>query len=725
MHTSASSGSLSGRRREPRLTYLLRPTDAAVHISGVNALAVSPDGKLLFSGGRDASVRRWLAGEDAAAASTGGSHGCFEGHTDWVTALAWVGPSLLCSASCDTTLRLWRSDAESPPGQPPASAAATLRAHRDYITSLAAAGAPGGQVTHFASGGLGGELLLWDAAEARVVAASGGASPTPLPAGGAKASVYALAAAAPTVLLAGGAEHALRLWDVRKPGACAAKLRGHTDTVRALLVDAAGIRAVSAGADRALRLWDLRALRCVATLAPTHGDSVWALAGDEQLTTVWSGGRDGTLWHAALDDAWTAPEATAAAAAARCTLLAAPRGGEPITALALDGAAGAGSGVWVATSSSSLQRWSRSPGPPPSASSAGAAAGRSVRPAMATPRHSAPLATLRGAPGLRRAEALPDRRRLLTQDSAGELAIWDIQAAAPSRKVTPPAPKAGPRGGPPPQPLTPAQAFEAARADLARQRCAVPSWFAADTRTGCLAIHLDCPAAFAAEAYSTDFDVAGASEDAKVNLGAEALRCVLGPFARRRQRNLETAAGASVEDSGVDEPPLPPVASCFKFPMNPPPTLVFDAPDGTRHRWNAYAVTGSDSEAALLPTWAVDLALYNRMPPGCSEAPKMAFHLLPADGCGLAPLATAKLNAPRILRVAKVAQYVASKLDLAADMEEGEGDAAVELELSCAGQTLPADMTLATVHHFVWRKPGEELQIQYAPKRPDAGRRLP
>ena len=126
MHTSASSGSLSGRRREPRLTYLLRPTDAAVHISGVNALAVSPDGKLLFSGGRDASVRRWQAGEDAAAASAGGSHGCFEGHTDWVTALAWVGPSLLCSASCDTTLRLWRSDAESPPGEPPASAAPAI-----------------------------------------------------------------------------------------------------------------------------------------------------------------------------------------------------------------------------------------------------------------------------------------------------------------------------------------------------------------------------------------------------------------------------------------------------------------------------------------------------------------------------------------------------------------------------------------------------------------------
>jgi len=728
MHTSASSGSLSSRRREPRLTYLLRPTDAAVHICGVNALALSPDGRHLFSGGRDGSVRRWQAGDDAAAASAGGSHGCFEGHTDWVTALAWVGPSLLCSASCDATLRLWHADDASPPGDPPAAAAATLRAHRDYVTSLAAAGSPGGPVTHFASGGLGGQLLLWDANEARTVASSaGGADPAPVPAGGAKASIYALAAAGPSALLAGGAERVLRLWDARAPGACAAKLRGHADTVRALLVDGDGRRAVSAGADRGLRLWDLRSQRCVAALPPAHTDSVWALAGDASLSAVWSGGRDGAVWHAALAEAWGAADATAAAAASRATLLAAPRGGEPVTALALDGAGGAGSGVWVATQAAALQRWSRDPGPPPPGPppvSASGPAFRGVRPPAlaASARHAAPLATLRGAPGLRRAEVLPDRRRLLTQDSAGEMAIWDMQAAAPSKKVPPPAPKPGLRGTPSAQPLTPAQAFDAARAELGRQRCAVPSWFTADTRTGSLAIHLDCPGAFAAEAYAADdLGVAGAADDAKLNLGAEALRCVLGPFARRRHRLL--TANAAPEDE-EEEPLQPPVASCFTFPLKPPPTLVFDAPDGTRQRWDAYNVKGSDAEAAALPTWAVDLVLYNRMPPGCAEAPKMAFHLLPAQDSGLAPLATAKLNAPRILRVSKIAQYVASKLDLAADMDEGDGDVTTALELSCAGQVLAAEMTLASVQQFVWRKPGEELLIHYAPKRNDAGRRL-
>lgn len=55
------------------------------------------------------------------------------------------------------------------------------------------------------------------------------------------------------------------------------------------------MQALSGGSDGTLRLWSLGQQQCVHTFR-IHSDSVWALAVNESFTTVYSAGRDKTVW---------------------------------------------------------------------------------------------------------------------------------------------------------------------------------------------------------------------------------------------------------------------------------------------------------------------------------------------------------------------------------------------------------------------------------------------
>ncbi len=78
----------------------IRPFDG--HADEVTALAYSPDGKTLASGGYDCTVRLWDP-------STGRERRCLQGHKERVLALAFSpNGATLASASADGTTRLWR-----------------------------------------------------------------------------------------------------------------------------------------------------------------------------------------------------------------------------------------------------------------------------------------------------------------------------------------------------------------------------------------------------------------------------------------------------------------------------------------------------------------------------------------------------------------------------------------------------------------------------------------
>ncbi|GAB4835935.1 hypothetical protein Ancab_000853, partial [Ancistrocladus abbreviatus] len=193
-----------------------------------------------------------------------------------------VGGSTLVSCSSDTTLKIWSCLSDG-------TCTKTLRQHSDCVTCLAAAEKNSNVV---ASGGLGGEVFIWDIEAAlapvsksndatddecangvncaantlpvtslRTINSSNSISVhatqpegyAPIAAKGHKESVYALAMSdSGNLLVSGGTEKVVRVWDPRT-GSKTMKLRGHTDNIRALLLDSAGRFCLSGSSDSMIR----------------------------------------------------------------------------------------------------------------------------------------------------------------------------------------------------------------------------------------------------------------------------------------------------------------------------------------------------------------------------------------------------------------------------------------------------------------------------------------
>jgi WD40 repeat protein len=116
------------------------------HWGAVNAVAYSPDGKLVASGGNDHVVRLWNA-------QTRRQVGVLRGHQDTIFAVAFspVG-NTLASASADKTVRLWDITANTP------KLRQVLQGHEDEVFSVAFA--VDGKM--LASGDNHGVVLMWD-----------------------------------------------------------------------------------------------------------------------------------------------------------------------------------------------------------------------------------------------------------------------------------------------------------------------------------------------------------------------------------------------------------------------------------------------------------------------------------------------------------------------------------------------------------------------------------
>ncbi|PHH65440.1 hypothetical protein CDD81_2544 [Ophiocordyceps australis] len=171
----------------------------------------------------------------------------------------------------------------------------------------------------------------------------------------------------------------------------------------------------------------------------------------------------------------------------------------------------------------------------------------------------------------------------------------------------------------------------------------------------------------------------------------------------KRIETLITASPAS------ETPPL----------MLPRGTLVIIKEERLGGSANVYQGTVGDvgRDADMIehkaPMWLGNLLLQNMIPP--KDQVKVSFILNPMDS--LPPLSGSegcnRLNANRMLRVKKILDYVANRIEEPTEEEQPNAMSAEEyLELYCNDQLLDPAMSLATIRAHVW-KGGNDVVMYY------------
>lgn len=447
----------------------------------------------------------------------------------------------LVSASSDLTVRVWR------PLSNDTEATQTIGQHTDYVKCLAT---PSASADWVASGGLDRKICLWDLSGAgkklEIEVSDEDRSE--------KGSVYALSVS-PSMLASGGPESIVRLWDP-KSGQRITKFVGHTDNVRAILINETGDTIMTASSDQTIKVWSVTAGRCMHTLT-MHNDSVWSLYSDDpNLGIFYSSDRSGLVVKTDV----------------RGTLGEMDDGLSLALAQENDGVSkviASGDYIWTATSSSSINRWSnvdtgadiqlpevfrhhrsssatsrpKQVSPPVSGSSktkeiparsilrisntarypttsldadAATISVASIRKdpelldadiIVIEPIHSLPDETIEGQHGLVKHKLLNDRRRALTLDTAGDVLLWDLLHCVPVRSF-------GKRH------------LEDVEPEINTTEAVAP-WCSIDTRTGRLAVVLEEYNCFDAEMYADEIELEEPiefREDQRVNLGKWVLR---------------------------------------------------------------------------------------------------------------------------------------------------------------------------------------------------------
>ncbi|KAM5429962.1 hypothetical protein McanCB49686_005812 [Microsporum canis] len=286
------------RKSTQRVSYVLSASDApGGHRLGVNGLAVDTTSSILYSAGRDGVICAWDLNlnlqtrsdlHDSSSSITPPKSDAtptafrrqIQAHTHWINDIILTqNNSTLVSASSDTTVRAWRQASDD---YPPA----VIGKHTDYVKCLAT---PQSNADWVASGSLDHKIYLWDlnGGGERMKIDVSEHDKTP------KGSVYALSAKG-SILASGGPDSVVRIWD-SKTGKLVTKFVGHTDNVRSILVNRDGDTIMTASSDQTVKVWSMAAGRCMHTLT-MHNDSVWSLYSDHpQLSVFYSSDRSGLV----------------------------------------------------------------------------------------------------------------------------------------------------------------------------------------------------------------------------------------------------------------------------------------------------------------------------------------------------------------------------------------------------------------------------------------------
>jgi WD40 repeat protein/subtilase family serine protease len=269
-------GSLIASGSRDATIKLWRVSDGALvrtltgHTDLVRSVAFSPDGSLIASGSGDATIKLWRVSDGALVRT-------LRGHTSGVSSVAFSPDgSLIASGSWDATIKLWRvSDG---------ALVATLTGHRVEVNSVAFS--PDGSL--LASGGYDLTIRLWRVSDGALVRTLTGHT----------SSVFSVAFSPDGSLIASGSvDYTIKLWRV-SDGALVRTLTGHTNPVTSVAFSPDGSLIASGSWDATIRLWGVSDGALVATLTG-HTDRVTSVAFSPDGSLLASGSWDRTikLWR--------------------------------------------------------------------------------------------------------------------------------------------------------------------------------------------------------------------------------------------------------------------------------------------------------------------------------------------------------------------------------------------------------------------------------------------
>ncbi|KAI0181847.1 WD40 repeat-like protein [Hypoxylon sp. FL1284] len=561
------------KKARQRISYVLEldHSSSGGHRLGVNGLAVDRDNAILYSGGRDGVICAWDLNLDlqipsnhdrtsrpnAKSQPTTKFRASTQAHTHWVNDIVLASNnSAVVSASSDLTVKVWRPElGDTEPH--------TIGQHSDYVKCVAAPNS----ADWVASGGLDRKIYLWDL--------NGKGKSLEIDVRGEdvseKASVYAMSVNR-NILASGGPESVVRLWDP-KSGKRITKLVGHTDNIRAILMNEAGDTVMTASSDQTVKVWSVAAGRCMYTLT-MHNDSVWSLfSEDPELDVFYSSDRSGMIIKTDTRGTIEMDEGLSVAVAQEHD------GVNKVVAC--------GDYIWTASSSSSINRWTNvetgpdAPLPEPFRQlRAGSPNLRSRKPAVVTadepakiqipaksilrmsntavfppdlsestesnstlgmpsrkgteilidsiapavePIHHLPEETIEGQNGLVKHKLLNDRRRVLTLDTAGDVLLWDLIRCEVIQRFG-------------------KKHLEDVEPEVNTLEAVAP-WCSIDTSSGNLTVVLEPFNCFDAEMYADELILAEPvdfREDQRINLGRWILRYLFAKLIDEEIRRDET-----------------------------------------------------------------------------------------------------------------------------------------------------------------------------------------